>query len=464
MHKALTAIAAIFFAVGAVVLGYGLYLTAGAGLSLPKDMPSVIKEYVKGDIPQQNQGEGQRMPSENLPIQQPQPQPRPVTAEHIPVKSGGYYWYNRLSSDEQLLYKKIEKAVPECQNYIDCSDLYITKAQLEKVIQFFDNDHPDYFWVSKSYQYRYDQANPDKILLVVLLFSDGTETDLPGTGLTLESEADRSVIYNQRTEFNKKVEEFLATVPANASDLEKEKAAHDFVVDRVTYDTAALESTEILRENSYNSYGALVEGLAVCEGYSELFQYLCNQLGLNCIVVSGISENQNHQWNILWINNTPVNVDPTWNDNQAMDDLGQRSYLYYNVSDRYLSRTHKLVSNLELSTQEYISMVPICSSSDYYYYNNRGIILGNELQIPDNTMEVIRGVLLRGEGYLLIFFPSGIEGNDLTSWVNSQVLKKGGEVDQEANMAVKNSGIDFKFGNEYYTFSDINMAAIKIKY
>ena len=53
---------------------------------------------------------------------------------------------------------------------------------------------------------------------------------------------------------------------------------------------------------SYTAYGCLVEGMAVCEGYSKAFQYLCDLSSfkdkVECHSVSGVTSGP-HMWNVV---------------------------------------------------------------------------------------------------------------------------------------------------------------------
>lgn len=462
MRRFFAIVAATVFLGGAALLGYGLMGRGGMESFLGAIWSSAISAGGDGESAI---GEGKGEQYQNPPPkQQAQPQPPLVKTSHKPVKNGGRFWYDRLGTDEQQLYRRIEQAVLNLDNYIDTTDLYITTTQLERVIQFCDSDHPEYFWTSKSYQYRYDQNNPDKILMVIMLYTDGTVADEPSKGYELRKTADRNEIYRQRQQFNAEVEAFLATVPVGASDTEKEKLAHDFVVDRVEYDASSVGNLVKGQEHSYTSYGALVGRLAVCEGYSELLQYLANQLGLKCIVVSGTSQGENHQWNILWLEGSPVHVDPTWNDNGVFADMGMRSYLYYNLSDEDIARTHSVGTSLNIPVDEYTAMLPQCTDSSYYYYHYAAVNLKQDFTVMQNAPNVVLSAMRRKDTSLLVFFPKGSSLSEQKSWVGNEVYTQQGEVYQMLTEAADSLGIQWEFHDGYYTYGDLGIAAIRIAY
>lgn len=89
------------------------------------------------------------------------------------------------------------------------------------------------------------------------------------------------------------------------SDTEKALLIHDRLALACEYD---FNNTD----NMYDLYGALVNGIAVCQGYAEAYDYLLEQVGIDSFICS--SEQLNHAWNIIYINNKPYHVDVTWDD------------------------------------------------------------------------------------------------------------------------------------------------------
>lgn len=66
--------------------------------------------------------------------------------------------------------------------------------------------------------------------------------------------------------------------------------------------------------DAYESYGALVNGKAVCEGYAKAFKLLCDRAGIPCVLVGGKANGGDHMWNYVMIGNTWYLVDLTFDD------------------------------------------------------------------------------------------------------------------------------------------------------
>lgn len=128
------------------------------------------------------------------------------------------------------------------------------------------------------------------------------------------------------------------------SELEKEKAIHDYIVLNAKYDyDNYLKNT--MPDDDHTLYGILINGIGVCDGYAEATQLLLNMVGIKCIVIQGQSNNnnegwRNHAWNIVQINGEYYQLDTTWDDSLDKAE-GCVRYNYFNASDKELSKDHK---------------------------------------------------------------------------------------------------------------------------
>ncbi|MBR4759318.1 MAG: hypothetical protein IK078_04125 [Lachnospiraceae bacterium] len=106
---------------------------------------------------------------------------------------------------------------------------------------------------------------------------------------------------------------------------ERIRAAHDYLCRYVRYD----EGSE---DGGYNpvqtAYGALINGRAVCQGYSNAFQMLMEALGIPASVVLGDA----HAWNAVWVDGHISYIDVTWDDCNSA---------YGSVDDTYFMRSKK---------------------------------------------------------------------------------------------------------------------------
>ncbi len=168
-----------------------------------------------------------------------------------------------------------------------------------------------------------------------------------------------------------------AFTPTGDTMYDKLKSIHDYICKTNTYVSNALYC--------YSAYGSLVDHKSVCEGYAEAFKLLCDKVGIDCILVTGMSlpntDNDNteaHMWNLVRMDDDAwYAVDVTWDD--AGDVEGNYNYFLVGtdtvVRGRKFSESHHVSydfitiggNSKTISALQY----PVLSSSSYDKDNGR---------------------------------------------------------------------------------------------
>jgi len=92
----------------------------------------------------------------------------------------------------------------------------------------------------------------------------------------------------------------------NIDDLTKIERIHNYILNHTVYD----KNTNNFDINS--AYGSLIEGHAVCSGYTDAFSIFMNIYKIPNIRVSS----ENHLWNLVYINGKWLHIDLTWDDSE----------------------------------------------------------------------------------------------------------------------------------------------------
>ncbi len=106
------------------------------------------------------------------------------------------------------------------------------------------------------------------------------------------------------------------------------KKYHDYIIENSKYDSDRSDRN-IINYKSDIAYGPLVEGYALCGGYTDAMAILINNMG---IINYKVSSN-NHVWNGVNINNKWLNLDLTWDDPVTQNgiDLIQHNFFLINT-------------------------------------------------------------------------------------------------------------------------------------
>lgn len=131
-----------------------------------------------------------------------------------------------------------------------------------------------------------------------------------------------------------------------ASDAEKATLIHHFIVSQASYDFEASDAIETgqslpIVQRSQEAYGILVEGTAVCAGYSMAFTAMAELAGLDAVTVTGTDSTSeltaSHAWNKVLIDGQWLLVDTTWDDPDRGPDRIDTDYLLVADGDPLLS-------------------------------------------------------------------------------------------------------------------------------
>ena len=132
---------------------------------------------------------------------------------------------------------------------------------------------------------------------------------------------------------------------------------YDYICTHVTYDHDHLNDEDYTLQ--YTSYAALINGTAVCQGYSVLLYRMLLSSGIDCRVIAGTGNGGPHAWNIIGLSGMYYNADSTWDTSYYSSD-------YHHWFLRSESNFGNHTRNDEYTTIEFNSEYPI-GSSDYVY-------------------------------------------------------------------------------------------------
>lgn len=239
------------------------------------------------------------------------------------------YAYSTLSDTQKKVYERLYNGIKDHEASIDISDLKANSVDVNKAFWAMDYENPQFFWLGSGYGISYIS---DTVLYVKPKYS--------------RSEAQAKAI---QPKLDAAVKEIVDGALAKKTLFERVLYIHDAIVNATSYTTSG-------GEYKRDADGPLVNGSALCEGYSKAFVYLCQSIGIEAACISG-DAGGDHMWNIVKLDGDWYQMDVTFDDPVSTVPLCQ--YNYFCITTAQMNKDH---------TIDNIFTVPACNEDDYNYF------------------------------------------------------------------------------------------------
>ncbi len=123
----------------------------------------------------------------------------------------------------------------------------------------------------------------------------------------------------------------------NMTEYDKIRTIHDFIVNNATYDRNMTKPEKKTPYHSSTAYGPLIEGYAICGGYSDAMQLFLFKLGIKNYKVSS----EKHIWNFVYTNKKWYHLDLTWDDPITIDGSNRLKHTYFLITSSALEKLNK---------------------------------------------------------------------------------------------------------------------------
>lgn len=260
------------------------------------------------------------------------------------------FYYKGLNREEKSAYEQMRAGFESLAPAIRVARL--EPARLAEVYLRLKLDTPLLFYVT-GYSYRFYPGAEHVELLPEYLF-------------------DKGKIRTHQQAIAARIERLTRPLQGK-SQLEKEMAIHDFILDSVRYD-------KLKKSYSHEIIGPLTQGVGVCEGIAKTVKVLCDAMGVECIIALSEASPEKgvryrHTWNVLTIDGKRYHMDATF-DNSLQ--RGTHRYDYFNLDDRHIFLDHEAL----------VLPVPECTEDKGYYY--RSISLTKTEDVANRVRQALR--------------------------------------------------------------------------
>lgn len=226
------------------------------------------------------------------------------------------FYYNQLSDVEKHTYNAILSEIYDMPESIEIPR--INALQLDEVFSALLYDNPDLFFVGR------------KCTLLTALFE---------TSCSIDYILDKEEYLKQKAELDAACRKVIDSLSNPEDNWQTELEIHDYIVENCDY---KIEENELVYSSAY---GVLVNGLAACEGYSRAAKLLMDMAGIESVMLSGISTNQDgtegpHMWNAVKLDGEYYYLDCTWDDPVGDNGTSVKTYAYFNIDTETISVSH----------------------------------------------------------------------------------------------------------------------------
>lgn len=261
------------------------------------------------------------------------------------------FYYNNLSDEEKGVYNQIYNIFINRLDYteVNSSD-YDEVSNITHKVMF---DHPELFYISKNL-YRIPENGNIQVTGKIELTEDEIE------------------------DYIEKLKEYTSEAMNGLDSISMENQ----------YETALhfydyiIENAEYSKESIYNqSIASVLDGKTVCLGYSKMYKYLCDRVGIKNIIVVGYAEGESHAWNLVELDGSWCYIDLTYGYSHRynLEDM----HSSFGMTKQQLDRIY-IIDDKEIN----ISSLPVADSLENNYMNKNGLYF--EEYDEDRLKEILR--------------------------------------------------------------------------
>ncbi|MBP5606382.1 MAG: hypothetical protein J6X60_12725, partial [Ruminiclostridium sp.] len=244
------------------------------------------------------------------------------------------------------------KALKNGENYVSLKQYSISNSK--DILSLYD-----YFMHINGEQASITFGKYSESYVKIYLDDSGSESTLKGVTIEYseryrkeDGSCDTDLVKKDQKLVSDRFRQAKSYVKSSMSDAEKALVLYDFIITASDY---AEELTDTgprfdpYPSEAYTVVGLLCDGSAVCAAYAKLYAILLNESGIEAFTVD--SDEMDHEWVMLKIDDKWYHADPTWDDliysngktcmsdpNNDNRDIGAVSHEYFLKSDEEIKK------------------------------------------------------------------------------------------------------------------------------
>lgn len=273
-----------------------------------------------------------------------------VSAEESQIKTFEYSGEKYLStvSYNTALEDTLTEAWSNFSSEVSILKYKIKEEDLSVYFQICDL-YPEYFYVDSTIKYNCNLWG--YINVIYIQYTDKID-----------------VCQTQILQLDNIVDDIISKMNGINTDEDKVVFLHDYISTHTEYDSNAVsDDLDSIDNSSYNAYGCLVKGVAVCQGMSDAFVLLCKKVGVYSSLVS--SAEMVHAWNLVKLGDNYYHLDITWDDTGSEVGIGYDGENFLDVKG-FASHKYFIKSDEQIISLDHYAWEDTFTASDSDTYNN----------------------------------------------------------------------------------------------
>lgn len=262
-------------------------------------------------------------------------------------------------------------------------------------------------------------------LLLRPLYMTSTNNSGVVTHLYIPYAYDVDTIETKREEIKKNSDEFISSLGERELLTERERVllTHDFIANKAHYAPSDINNTKY-----HTLYSALVEGVTVCQGYTQAMCYILPQIGVEC--VSCLHRDAHHVWNCVKVDNQWSHVDVTWDDARAVYNEAGDTFDFIKYSDFMINAETMIANKLKGYNKEDYS--GNCDRNEFTFPSGKLTLENTDFNsAADFAYKYINNFNLKIGKEIAYFLPSGFKHENGSVIHTLKVLNGGQRFDTE---------------------------------
>lgn len=241
--------------------------------------------------------------------------------------------------------------------YSSNSELKNAQDRFSDMMRDMFYENPQYFWVD----------------IYNFTFKTLETGDAYKLYIKLEYTMSRQEAEKKKASLDKKIDDIAGEAEKRDNTFDKVLYVYDYILDNTVYDDALVEK-EDFTDDGVTAYGCLVNGRAICSGYTFAFNAILQRLGYECGAefnsYQDISIFTGHVWNWVKLDGDYYYFDLTWGDSAILNADGvpyiEKNYRFFGMDKALLEKSR---------FPDDAAPTPECNGTRYNYYVYNGMYL-----------------------------------------------------------------------------------------